>query len=111
MNPTEGFHPSFATGGTPYTSPVGNFTANGYGLYDMAGNVGEWCWDYWSGMYYSTSPYTDPRGPTSGSGRVIRGGGWDGYALGCRSAGRNGYDPTYRGYDAGFRLALPPGQP
>jgi formylglycine-generating enzyme required for sulfatase activity len=75
ISPTRGYHPTF-TGVSPYTSPVGYFGANGYGLYDMAGNVWEWCWDWYSSSYYSSSPGTDPRGPISGSYRVFRGGGW-----------------------------------
>ena len=107
-SPTRGYHPTFATNATPYTSPVGYFAANGYGLYDMAGNEWECCWD-WYGPY-SIGSQTDPRGPASGSGRVGRGGGWYNDAIRCRAAGRgNGY-PTLRYDGLGFRSVLPPGQ-
>jgi formylglycine-generating enzyme required for sulfatase activity len=108
VNPTNGYHPAFNVGVYPYTSPVGYFGANGYGLYDMAGNVWQWCWD-WYGAY-SSGAQTDPRGPASGSNRVDRGGGWNNHAIYCRAALRNGYNPTYSAYNMGFRSVLPAGQ-
>jgi formylglycine-generating enzyme required for sulfatase activity len=107
VNPTQGYHPTFATGANPYTSPVGYFAAHGYGLYDMAGNVWQWCWDWYGTPYAGGS---DPRGPTSGSIRVARGGGWNSYAYGCRTALRNGGYPTDCNDGLGFRSVLPPGQ-
>ena len=104
-----GYNPTFATGAYPYTSPVGYFGANGYGLYDMAGNVWQWCWD-WYGSY-SSGAQTDPRGAATGSGRVDRGGDWSGYAILCRTAYRGGYDPSFSSIRVGFRSVLPPGQP
>ena len=103
-----GFNAAFTTGATPYTSPAGYFGANRYGLYDMAGNVWEWCWDWYGG--YSSGSQTDPRGPTSGSLRVIRGGSWNGRGRDCRSALRSNYDPSIRGNSVGFRVVLAPGQ-
>ena len=95
-------------GGTPYTSPAGYFGANGYGLYDMAGNVWECCWDWYGG--YSSGSQTDPRGPASGSGRVSRGGGWGTVAFYCRAAARSGINPTFSSVYIGFRSVLPSGQ-
>jgi formylglycine-generating enzyme required for sulfatase activity len=111
VSPTRGFHPTFNGGGYPYTNPVDYFAPNGYGLYGMAGNVWEWAWDIWSSTYYSSSPSSDPRGPSSGSDRVIRGGGWNGDAIYCRAADRYYYWPDYGFNDFGFRFVLPPGQP
>ena len=85
------------------TTPVGGYAANPWGLYDMHGNVWEWCQD-WYGDYPSGS-VTDPTGPSTGSLRVFRGGSWYGYARGCRSAGRGNSVPDYRSNGLGFRCA------
>jgi formylglycine-generating enzyme required for sulfatase activity len=109
VNATSGFNPAWTSGGYPYTTPVGTFAANGYGLYDMAGNVWEWCWDGWGS--YSSGSQTDPRGPASGSNRVLRGGSWGSYAYYCRAADRYYFGiPAFSGYDIGFRSVLPSGQ-
>ena len=105
----DGYNATFAIGGEPYTSPVGYFGANGYGLYDMAGNVLEWCWDWY--VEYSSGSQTDPRGPASGSLRVLRGGSWSDGAVNSRAAGRSRDEPTYSYRTFGFRSVLPPGQP
>ena len=85
------------------TSAVGSYTPNGWGLYDMHGNVYDWCADWWD---YGSGPQTDPTGPSSGSSRVLRGGSWNFNAKFCRSAARLANDPTGRNYHVGFRLVL-----
>ena len=90
--------------GYVYTSPVGSFEANAWGLYDMHGNVWEWCSD-WYGDYPSGDA-TDPTGPQNGSSRVYRGGGWDSTSGNCRSADRGRNTPEYRSICLGFRLEL-----
>jgi formylglycine-generating enzyme required for sulfatase activity len=85
-------------------TPVGKYPANAWGLYDMHGNVWEWCSD-WYGEYPSGS-VTDPSGPATGSLRVTRGGGWYCNAAVCRSAFRGSLVPLYRDFFLGFRLAL-----
>jgi formylglycine-generating enzyme required for sulfatase activity len=112
---------NYQTSGDPFddgTTPVGYYDggqvpagedrANGYGLYDMAGNVYEWCWDYSDIDYYGSSPATDPRGGTSASAsgrRVLRGGSWSSSSNNLRCAYRGNSNPVSENNDIGFRSA------
>lgn len=102
----DGLNATGSVGGTsPATSPGGTFAANGYGLNDMAGNVSEWCWD-WFAIPYAGG--TDPSGPDSGSNRVFRGGSWNQSANSLRCAQRGLHKPGPRHRHRWFPCCLGP---
>jgi len=91
------------------TTEVGSYRANPWGLYDMHGNVWEWCADWYSSDYLETSPTDDPTGPSTDTClRVARGGCWGGRASFCRSGSRLGFAPVWSNPDVGFRVVLAP---
>jgi formylglycine-generating enzyme required for sulfatase activity len=95
----------FSQNSNKSTKNVGQKTANELGIYDMSGNVFEWCSDWYDEGYYEYSPNYNPKGPTNGSSRSIKGGSYFNLQNYCRSAYRNGYSTTYKDTDLGFRLA------
>jgi formylglycine-generating enzyme required for sulfatase activity len=97
------------TRGGPFhrtTRHVGAYPANKFGLYDMHGNVMEWCSDWYAADYYAKSPKDDPTGPETGTEKVTRGGSWSNSGKACRSAVRTKLAPDSSHYGLGFRMVL-----
>jgi formylglycine-generating enzyme required for sulfatase activity len=92
--------------GVAFTAVVGSYPKNAFGLYDMQGNVLEWCRDWYDAKYYAAAPDQDPPGPSSGSFRVLRGGSWGNVPYNVRCASRSGSTPEDRCSGCGFRLVL-----
>ncbi len=87
------------------TTPVRSFAPNGYGLYDMVGNVREWVWDLYSDTYFRESPPENPQGPARSKWRVVKGGGWFS-GKGCNAVSeRNALPQSWRDFNVGFRCA------
>ena len=97
-NFTGSFGGEQADDGYSYTAPIGSYDANGYGLHDMTGNVWEWCADWYDENYYANSVLKNPKGPATGTERVIRGSGWSSYLQHLRLSRRLKLPPTATGF-------------
>lgn len=97
--------------GYPHVSPVGTYPANGFGLYDMAGNVLQWVRDYYLDDYYAYAPEIDPEGPAKGEFRVMKGGDWTSGPVRLRCAFRGRARPDLALYNSGFRVVIELGSP
>jgi formylglycine-generating enzyme required for sulfatase activity len=100
-----GFNAAYTNGVAPYTNPGGAFAANGYGLYDMAGNAWQWCWDWYGTPYAGGS---NPRGAATGTDRILRGGAWFYNAYYERCANRGHNTPTVKSDTVGLRCVRGP---
>ena len=90
------------------TKPVAGKAANAFGMYDMSGNVLEWCNDWYRDYMYIDFGKIQPTGPMTRSARVLRGGYWGSYSFSCRSSNRYDFVPDYRSFSVGFRVARTP---
>src|SRR4051812_28113421 len=111
MNVFQGRFPNEDTGSDGYvgTAPVQTFPPNSLGLYNVTGNVWEWCQDWYDVGYYAASPIEDPRGPDAGTHRVMRGGSYlchESYCRRYRASARNGSEPNSSTGNVGFRVAV-----
>lgn len=98
------YHPGYDEGAFPYTSPVMSFRSNAYGLFDMPGNTMEWCWDWYKNDYYLQSAGSnDPLGPSTGTAKVLRGGGWGSGSPSQRCSHRDWGGSSDSGISYGFR--------
>jgi formylglycine-generating enzyme required for sulfatase activity len=107
VSPTRGYHPAFANGLDPYTSPVAYFASNGYGLYDMTGNVRQWVWDWYDFSYFMSNVGSDPHGPNNATQRSTRSGNWNQGPATSKVAYRGSLAPASRSNNLRFRCVLP----